>query len=80
MLSTKYRLKLDGICKLIANGKEVPLEDMIWAEKLSKANTTARNWLQQARRQSAQNIKEGTTEDFLNRICLLYTSDAADEP
>ena len=57
MLSTKYRLKLDGICKLIANGKEVPLEDMIWAEKLSKANTTARNWLQQARRQSAQNIK-----------------------
>ena len=67
MLSTKYRLKLDGICKLIANGKEVPLEDMIWAEKLSKANTTARNWLQQARRQAAQNIKEGTT-------CLLYTS------
>ena len=70
MLSTKYRLKLDGICKLIANGKEVPLEDMIWAEKLSKANTTARNWLQQARRQSAQNIKEGTTEDFLNRMGL----------
>ena len=49
MLSTKYRLKLDGICKQIANGKEVPLDDMIWAEKLSKANTTARNWLQQAR-------------------------------
>ena len=70
MLSTKYRLRLDGICKQIANGKEVPLEDMIWAEKLSKANTTARNWLQQARRQSAQNIKEGTTEDFLNRMGL----------
>ena len=69
MLSTKYRLKLDGICKLIANGKEVPLEDMIWAEKLSKANTTARNWLQQARRQS-KGIEEGSVDDFMNRMGL----------
>ena len=69
MLSTKYRLKLDGICKLIANGKEVPLEDMIWAETLSKANTTARNWLQQARRQS-KGIEEGSVDDFMNRMGL----------
>lgn len=70
MLSTQYRLRLEGICKKIANKKEVPLDDMIWAEKLSKANTTARNWLNQARRQSSQDIQEGTTEDFLNRMGL----------
>ena len=70
MLSTKYRLKMDAICKKIANKEKVDLEEMIWAEKLSKANTTARNWLNQARRQSSQNIQEGTTEDFLNRMGL----------
>ena len=70
MLSTKYRLRLDGICKQIVNNEEVSLEDMIWAEKLSKANTTARNWLQQARRQSSQDIEKGSTEDFLNRMGL----------
>ena len=63
-------MRLEAICKKIATNQEVALTDMIWAEKLSKANTTARNWLQQARRQSAQNIKEGSTEDFLNRMGL----------
>ena len=63
-------MRLEAICKKIATNQEVALTDMIWAEKLSKANTTARNWLQQARRQAAQNIKEGTTEDFLNRMGL----------
>ena len=42
MLSTQYRLRLEGICKSIAADQEVSLEDMIWAEKLSKANTSAR--------------------------------------
>ena len=37
MLSTQYRLRLEGICKSIAAGTE----DMIWAEKLAKANTSA---------------------------------------
>ena len=32
MLSTAYRLRLEGICKSIAAGQEVSLEDMIWAE------------------------------------------------
>ena len=50
MLSTQYRLRLEGICKAIAAGQEVNLEDMIWAEKLSKANTSARGMLSQARR------------------------------
>ena len=45
MLSTQYRLRLEGICNKIANGADVPLEDMIWANKLSKANTTARGML-----------------------------------
>ena len=50
MLSTQYRLRLEGICKAIAAGQEVSLEDMIWAEKLSKANTSARGMLSSARR------------------------------
>ena len=50
MLSTAYRLRLVGICKAIAAEQEVSLDDMIWAEKLSKANTSARGMLSQARR------------------------------
>lgn len=69
MLSTQYRLRLEGICKKIANGESVDLPDMIWAEKLSKANTTAREWLRQARRQS-KGIEEGSLDDFMNRMGL----------
>ena len=36
MLSTQYRLRLEAICKDIASGTEVSLEDMIWANKLGK--------------------------------------------
>ena len=50
MLSTAYRLRLEGICKSIAAAQEVGLEDMIWAEKLAKANTSARGMLGSARR------------------------------
>ena len=50
MLSTQYRLRLQAICKDIAAGTEVTLEDMIWAEKLAKANTSARGMLSSARR------------------------------
>ena len=53
MLSTQYRLRLEFICKKIANKEEVKLDDMIWAEKLAKANTTAREWLRKARRAAA---------------------------
>ena len=51
MLSTAYRLRLESICRCIANKEQVPLEDMIWAEKLAKSYTTARDWLNKARRQ-----------------------------
>ena len=50
MLSTQYRLRLEGICKSIAANQEVGLDDMIWAEKLAKANTSARGMLGSARR------------------------------
>ena len=50
MLSTQYRLRLEGICKDIASGTEVSLTDMIWAQKLAKANTSARGMLSTARR------------------------------
>ena len=50
MLSTNYRLRLESICKSIAAGTEVSMEDMIWAQKLAKANTSARGMLSTARR------------------------------
>ncbi len=69
MLSTQYRLRLEAICKKIALCETVDLQDMIWAEKLSKANTTAREWLRKARRQS-KGIKEGSMDDFMNKMGL----------
>ena len=47
MLSTQYRLRLEFICNSIANHEEVKLEDMIWAEKLAKANRSAATILRQ---------------------------------
>ena len=61
MLSTQYRLRLESICKKIAEGEDVPLDDMIWANKLSKANTTAREMLRRARR-----ISINPDDDFFN--------------
>jgi hypothetical protein len=55
MLSTAYRLRLQGICKAIAANQEVSLDDMIWAEKLAKANTSARGMLSSARRLTSDN-------------------------
>ena len=70
MLSTQYRLRLEGICKKIANNDVVELSDMIWAEKLAKSHTTARDWLNKARRQAAHDIEEGTMDDFMNKMGL----------
>ena len=71
MLSTQYRLRLEFICKCIANGEEVKLDDMIWAEKLSKVNTSAREMLKKARRAAANpDIQEGSMDDFMNRMGL----------
>ena len=71
MLSTNYRLKLEGICAKMARGEEVDLPSMIWAEKLGKANTSAREMLRKAR-QVANNpdMMEGSTDHFLNQLGL----------
>ena len=71
MLSTQYRLRLEFICKKIANGEEVQLDDMVWAQKLAKANTTANEMLRKARRIAANpDVQEGSTDDFLNKMGL----------
>ena len=63
MLSTEYRLRLEAICKDIASGTEVSLQDMIWANKLSKANTSARGMLNKARR-----LASNPDDSFLNSL------------
>ena len=63
MLSTQYRLRLEAICKDIASGSDVSIEDMIWAQKLAKANTSARGMLQTARRMSTN-----PNDSFLNNL------------
>jgi|TARA_B100001094_G_scaffold290041_1_gene307342 hypothetical protein len=70
MLSTQYRLRLEFICKKIANKEEVQLDDMVWVQKLAKSHTLARDWLQKARRQASQDIEEGSIDDFMNRMGL----------
>jgi membrane protein involved in colicin uptake len=69
MLSTQYRLRLEAICAKIAQHQEVSLEDMIWAEKLAKANRSAATILRQARRKAENpNMQEGDLDDFLNQL------------
>ena len=70
MLSTAYRLRLESICRKIVNKEDVELSDMIWAEKLAKSYTTARDWLNKARRQASQDIEEGSMDDFMNKMGL----------
>jgi hypothetical protein len=71
MLSTQYRLRLEAICDRIAIGDEVSLEDMIWVEKLAKANRSAATILRQARRKAANpNMKQGSLDEFLNIMDL----------
>lgn len=69
MLSTQYRLRLESICKRIVSNEQVSLEEMIWAEKLAKANRSAATILRQARR-TAENpdMQEGDLDDFLNQL------------
>ena len=69
MLSTKYRLRLQAICKKIAGGEEVPLTDMVWANKLAKANHSAQEMMRSARRTAFSN-EEGGLGDFLQGMGL----------
>ena len=71
MLSTNYRLRLEFICKRIANNEEVQLSDMIWADKLGKANTTANEMLKKARRKAAcPDAPEGGLDEFMTTMGL----------
>lgn len=69
MLSTAYRLRLEAICDKIVSGKNVELSDMIWAEKLSKANRSAATILRQARRKASNpDMTEDSLDGFLNAL------------
>ena len=69
MLSTEYRLRLEYICSRIAKRQEVQLSDMIWAEKLAKANGSAGSMLRKARRAAANpEMQEGSLDDFMNQL------------
>lgn len=71
MLSTQYRLKLQGICRKIANGQSVILSEMIWCEKLAAHNAHAAKILRQARRKAANpEMTEDSLDGFLNALDL----------
>jgi hypothetical protein len=71
MLSTQYRLRLEFICGRIEKHEEVKLEDMIWAEKLAKANRSAATMLRQARRKASNpEMTEDSLDGFLNALDL----------
>jgi len=69
MLSTAYRLRLQAICDKIVKQEEVSLQDIIWAEKLAKANRTAGTMLRQARRKASNpDMQEDSLDGFLNAL------------
>ena len=69
MLSNQYRQRLIIICQKIKDGEEVELSDMIWAEKLSKANRSAYEMLRSARRENRNPNADGL-DKFLNQMGL----------
>ncbi len=71
MLSTQYRLRVEAICEKIVKGETVELSEMIWVEKLSKANRSAATLLRQARRRAANpEMTEDSMDGFLNALDL----------
>ena len=71
MLSHNYRMRLEAICDKIAKRETTELNEIIWAEKLSKANRSAATLLRQARRRAANpDMQEGDMDDFLNQLDL----------
>jgi len=71
MLSTQYRLRLEAICDKIVRGESVELSEMIWVEKLAKANRSAGTMLRQARRRAANpDMTEDSLDAFLNALDL----------
>tara|TARA_R100000005_G_C4995331_1_gene202214 strand:- start:2205 stop:2522 length:318 start_codon:yes stop_codon:yes gene_type:complete len=71
VLSTEYRLRLEYICSRISKREEVELKDMIWAEKLAKANRSAGEIMRRARRLADnQDMHPDSLEGFMNAMDL----------
>jgi hypothetical protein len=71
VLSTEYRLRLEYICSRISKGEEVELVDMIWAEKLAKANRSAGEIMRRARRLANNpDMKADSLDGFMNAMDL----------
>ena len=71
MLSTQMRLRLEAIASKIEKGEQVELSDMIWADKLAKANRSAGEILRRARRKAAVgDVPKGGLDDFLIQMDL----------
>lgn len=71
MLSTQYRRRLELICERIVKGESVELSEMIWCEKLAKANRSAATILRQARRRASNpNMEEDSLDAFMNALDL----------
>ena len=71
MLSTAYRLRMEEICNRIATHQEVSLQNVIWAEKLAKANRSAATLLRQARRKAANpEMTKDSLDAFMNALDL----------
>jgi hypothetical protein len=71
MLSTQYRLRVEAICEKIVKGESVELSEMIWVEKLAKANRSAATMLRQARRKAANpDMEENSLDGFMNALDL----------
>lgn len=69
MLSTQYRLRLEKICDKIVKQQTVELNEIIWAEKLAKANRSAATILRQARRKAENpEMTEDSLDGFLNTL------------
>ena len=71
MLSHNYRMRLEEICERIVKGETVELSEMIWVEKLAKANRSAATLLRQARRKAENpEMTEDSLDGFLNALDL----------
>lgn len=71
MLSSQYRLRLEAICNRIVKHEEVSLTEIVWCEKLAKANRSAATILRQARRKVANpDMTEDSLDGFLNALDL----------
>ncbi len=71
MLSTQYRLRVEAICEKIVKGESVELSEMIWVEKLAKANRSAATLLRQARRRAANpEMTKDSLDAFMNALDL----------